>query len=147
MAESHIVTGLVAKHSELAGLIKYHRNEIERVTQDLKHLDATLKIFSPDIDLRTLTPKRICKGNLGGFKHFKSHECNKLALDVLRKAVTPLDTTAIAEQIVAVKGLDDTKDMRVSVQRTLTTTLRQLEKRGIVKNTGKDGLLKLWEIA
>ena len=51
MAESHVVSGLVAKHAELAGLIQFHRIEIERVASDLKHLNATLKLFDPEIDL------------------------------------------------------------------------------------------------
>lgn len=66
MAEPHIVSGLVAKHSELAGLIQFHYAEIERVAADLKHLDATLKLFAPEIDLRTLGSKRVRKSGMGG---------------------------------------------------------------------------------
>ncbi len=51
MAEYHIVFGLVAKHSELAGLIIFHRAEMARVAADLKNLDATLKLFAPEMDL------------------------------------------------------------------------------------------------
>jgi len=59
MSEFHVVSGLMAKHSELAGLIQFHQTEIERISSSLKHLDATIKLFSPDINLRTLGAKRV----------------------------------------------------------------------------------------
>jgi hypothetical protein len=46
MSESHVVSGLVAKRSELAGLIDHHQKEIDRLTGDLVHLDAAIKLFS-----------------------------------------------------------------------------------------------------
>jgi monoamine oxidase len=83
MAESHVVSGLVAKHSELAGIIQFHRAEIERVAADLKHLDATIKLFAPETDLRSLGAKRVTSSSasVGGFKHFKSKESHTLVLD------------------------------------------------------------------
>lgn len=45
MAESHMVTVLISKPAELAGLIEHHREEAERLVDDLTHLDATLKLF------------------------------------------------------------------------------------------------------
>jgi len=55
----------------------------------------------------------------------------------------------MAEQIIIAKGLEDTKELRVSIQRTLTGTLRRLEKRGLVKEVGRanNGLSALWQIA
>lgn len=103
MAESHIVSGLVAKHSELAGLIHFHQTEIERVAADLKHLDATLKLFAPEYDLRSLGVKRVRKNNssnMGGFKRFANRESHTWVLDQLREAAQPLTTGAMAEQII-----------------------------------------------
>jgi hypothetical protein len=54
MAESHVVSGLVAKRSELAGLVQHYQSEISRLTGDLHHLDAAIKLFAPEFDLRTL---------------------------------------------------------------------------------------------
>ena len=53
MAESDVVTALIGKRAELAGLIEHHRKEMGRLADNLAHLDATLKLFSPEIDLRT----------------------------------------------------------------------------------------------
>ena len=128
MADSHIVSGLVAKHSELAGLIQFHQAAIERIATDLQHLDATLKLFAPEIDLRSLGVKRVRKSSVGGgFKRFKSKESHTWVLDQLRVAAEPLTTVMICTAIMDAKGLEDTKELRISIQRTLTGTLRRLE--------------------
>ncbi len=149
MAESHVVSGLVAKHSELAGIIHFYRAEIERVAADLKHLAATIKLFSPEIDLRSLGAKRvtISSPSVGGFKYFKSKESHTLVLDQLRVATEPLSAPMICATIMADRGMEDTKELRISIQRTLTGTLRRLEKRGLVKEVDRSGLKIFWQIA
>ena len=149
MAESHVVSGLVAKHSELAGIIQFHRAEIERVAADLKHLDATIKLFSPEIDLRILGAKRVTSSSasMGGFKHFKGSESHTLVLDQLRVATEPLSAVMICTAIMADRGMEETKELRISIQRTLTGTLRRLEKRGLVKEVERSGLTVFWQIA
>jgi len=148
MAESHVVSGLVAKHAELAGLIQFHRTEIERVASDLKHLDATLKLFAPEMDLRSLGSKRVNSSRTGGFKRFESRESHTWVLDQLREAVEPLTTVIMAERIIIAKGLEESRELRTSIQRTLTGTLRRLEKRGLVEDAGRaeNGLTVLWRI-
>ena len=149
MAESHVVSGLVAKHSELAGIIQFHRAEIERVAANLKHLDATIKLFSPEIDLRSLGAKRVTSScaSVGGFKHFKNKESHTLVLDQLRVATEPLSAVMICTAIMADRGMEETKELRISIQRTLTGTLRRLEKRGLVKEVDRSGLTVFWQIA
>jgi len=48
MADSHVVTGLVDKRREIAGVIDRHRQEMARLADDLAHLEATIKLFAPD---------------------------------------------------------------------------------------------------
>lgn len=148
MAESHIVSGLVAKHSELAGLIKFHRAEMARVAADLKNLDATLKLFAPEMDLRSIGTKRVRKTSVGGgFKRFKNKESHTLILDQLRVATKPQTTAMICTAIMSDKGIEDTKELRTSIQRTLTGSLRRLCQRGLIKEAGRKGLTVLWQIA
>lgn len=148
MAESHIVSGLVAKHSELAGLIRHHQNEINRIAADLNHLDATLKLFAPDMDLRRLRAKHIRKSNMGGFKYFKPGESHLLILDILREAGQPRLTTEIISRVIEKKELEDTRAVRETLLRTITGSLRRLEQREIVQGTanGKGRALS-WELA
>jgi monoamine oxidase len=149
MAESHVVSGLVAKHSELVGIIQFHRAEIERVAADLKHLDATIKLFAPETDLRSLGAKRVTSSSasVGGFKHFKSKESHTLVLDQLRVATEPLSAPMICANIMVDREMEDTKELRISIHRTLTGTLRRLEKRGLVKEVERTGLTVFWQIA
>lgn len=149
MAESHVVSGLVAKHSELAGIIQFHQAEINRVSADIKHLDATLKLFAPEIDLRSLGARRVTRTSVsvGGFKRFKSKESHTLVLDQLRVAAEPLTTAMICTAIMADRGIEDTKEIRTSIQRTLTGTLRRLGQRGLIKEVGRQGLKAFWQIA
>ena len=50
MAESHVVTGLVAKRAELAGRIEQCRQELERLLANVGHLDGSIKLFAPGVD-------------------------------------------------------------------------------------------------
>jgi len=147
MAETHIVSGLVAKHTELVGIIQFHQTEIERVAATLKHVDATLKLFSPELDLRTLGARRYRKSSVGGFTRFKSKESHTLVLDQLREATEPLTATMICTTIIAARGMEDTQELRLSINRTLTGTLRRLAKRGLVKEVGRAGVSALWQLA
>jgi hypothetical protein len=108
MAESHVISGLVAKHAELVGIIQFHQAEISRVTADIKHLDATLKLFAPEIDLRSLGARRVTRTSLsvGGFKRFRSKESNTLILDRLRVATEPLTTSMICTAIMVDRGIE-----------------------------------------
>ena len=47
MAEIHVVMALISTHAELAGLVEHHQKEMGRLADDLAHLDATLRLFSP----------------------------------------------------------------------------------------------------
>ena len=49
MAESHVVPALITKRVEMAGLIEHQQREMARLADDLAHLDATLRLFSPGV--------------------------------------------------------------------------------------------------
>ena len=59
MAESHVVTGLVAKRAELAGQIETCRRELEHLEADVGHLDGAIKLFAPDYKLENNRAKPI----------------------------------------------------------------------------------------
>ncbi len=48
MAESHVVSALISKRAEMAGLIEHQQKEMGRLADDLAHLDATLRLFFPE---------------------------------------------------------------------------------------------------
>ena len=56
MAEPHVVTALVAKRAEIAGRIEHAQTSLRQLIIDLDNLNATLKLFKPDIDLEESAP-------------------------------------------------------------------------------------------
>ena len=108
MAESHVVSALVAKRTEMAGLIDHHKKEMAHLAGDLAHLDATLKLFSPEIDLRTLRAKE----HRTRSSFFRPRECQRMVLDIFREADgAALSSRQIGEALVARKGLEPTTDL------------------------------------
>jgi hypothetical protein len=143
MADPHVVTALVAKRTEMAGLIDHHQKQIHRLAADLGHLDATLKLFAPEMDLRTLRTKEHRQRNA----FFNPGEVPRFLLDTLRQAGEPLTSRALAEQVVAVKGLDNTFATIEAVQKSLITALKALVRRGALAEGPKAGMARTWRIA
>ena len=55
--DTFAISALVRKRAELAGLIEHTRAELDRMTANLGHLDATLHLFDPEIRLDAIRPK------------------------------------------------------------------------------------------
>jgi len=55
MAESYVVSALVDKRAEIAGLIVRMGQELGQSRADLVHLDASLRLFAPDMRLMPST--------------------------------------------------------------------------------------------
>jgi hypothetical protein len=102
MAESHVVSALVAKRSEVAGQIADLERKIAQQRADLVHIDAVLGLYAPELE-----PDRIPSGAVrrrNGW--FKSGELVRMVLDTLRVAPAPMPTRDIAVAVMARRGLD-----------------------------------------
>ncbi|MDR4513639.1 hypothetical protein [Nitrosomonas sp.] len=142
MSESHVLSGLVAKRSELSGLIHHYQSEIDRISGDLRHIDASIKIFSPEFDLRTVRPKEHRKRNI----YFKNGECQRLILDILRDSASELTSRAIAESIAKIKRIDPETEIIEQFRRNALGALKKLEKKGLVIRHDSDGMASAWEL-
>jgi hypothetical protein len=58
MAESHVVSGLVAKRGKLAGEVEQHRRELQRLAQALGHVEATIRLFDPGYELGAVPARK-----------------------------------------------------------------------------------------
>lgn len=144
MAETHVVSGLVEKRSELAGLVAHHQQQIVRLGCDLQHLDATLKLFAPEIDLRTLRPKEYRQRN----SYFKPGECQRCVLDTFREANgAALSSRQIGEQLAQRKDLPMTPEMIEQMQKNALAVVKRLENIGTLVPAGKDGTGRTWRLA
>lgn len=132
MAESHVISALAAKRSELAGLVLHHRKEIARLSEEVKTLDATIKLFEPDYNTRAIKTKRYQKPN----SFFKHGEAHIMILDILRESGAPLSTNGIAKKVILKKGIDEKQEK--PLQACILTILHRQKKSGLVEMTGKD---------
>ena len=57
MFEPHVVSALVKKRAELTGQIEHTQTQLRQFIIDLDNLDATIRLFVPDIDLEDIKPK------------------------------------------------------------------------------------------
>ncbi|WP_300971243.1 hypothetical protein [Thiocapsa sp.] len=48
---------MVAKRGELAGHVEQCRREVQRLAEELTHLDATIRLFDPDYDVGAVQSK------------------------------------------------------------------------------------------
>jgi hypothetical protein len=120
--------------------MEHYVQEIDRIDADLRHLDATIKLFDPEMDLRTLPPKRFQETN----RIFRHGESNRLILEVLREGGGSLNTQQIAQHIADKMRLDQNKVK--AVRDTILDTLRRAEKKGVVRQTGREGMALLWQL-
>ena len=134
MAESHVVSGLVAKYSELSGLFQHHQKVMRQITADLDHLTITIKLFDPEIDLRTIKVTNHRHSNTW----FEHGETNRMVLDALRSASKPRSTRQIGEAMVAVKGMavNGVKEWN-SVLKLVLGAAQRLERKGAIKMIGR----------
>jgi 20S proteasome alpha/beta subunit len=108
---------------------------------ELRHLDATIKLFDPDYDLRTIKGKRHYKKS----HLFKQGECYRLVLDALRKACEPTDTATMTALVMKAKGLG--AEQQPSAYSSVLTALNAARKNGIVMVADKQGASILWQMA
>ena len=92
MAETHVISGLIKKRAELLGQIDAYQKEIQNISVTLCHIDHTIKLFSPEFDLRTVKAKRTNQRN----PYFVKGELQSLVLACLRDAIEPMNYKQIA---------------------------------------------------
>ena len=64
MAESHVVSALVNKRAEIAGMIARTEQQLGQFRADLVHLDAALRLFAPGLEPKTIPAKKIRQADL-----------------------------------------------------------------------------------
>ncbi len=135
MSEPHIVSALRKKRAEMGGYIADLERKINREQANLAHIDATIRLFSPDTNPDAIPPKRAYRRT----RYFRSGELSKLTLNVLRATNgEPIAAADIARAVMLAKGLPANDDaLAALVVHRVLTVLRRLAKRGTVVKTGK----------
>lgn len=143
MAESHVISGLVSKCSELSGELDYHQSKIRQIQRDIEAVRSAIKVFDADYDLRTVKAKQRREKN----NFFEHGEGNTLLMDLLRDANSPATTSQLVESAAKIKGYDLTKIDRRAFTASLFTILKRLQTSGIVKEVGRNDNVIIWQLA
>lgn len=142
MAEPHVVTALIRKRAEIAGLIEHHQTMLRQAIIDLDNLDATLRLFAPDIDFEEIRPQPVPARHAA----FKG-EVSRIVLAALREAKEPMTMHELAQDVMAARGLN-TADKRLvqTIGKRVGACLRHWRNKKVVYSTTGENLNLLWKI-
>ena len=134
MAEPHVVTALRAKRAEISGHVHDLERKLARHRASLAAIDATIRLYAPELDPDAIPPKRTYRRT----RYFAKGELSRRVVDVLRQAAgKPMTTAAITSAIVADKGFPVGEGaLSEAVTDMVLTVLRRLCKRGEVAKSG-----------
>ena len=134
MAEPHVVTALRAKRAEISGHVHDLERKLARHRASLAAIDATIRLYAPDLNPDSIPPKRTYRRT----RYFAKGELSRRVVDVLRQAAgKPMTTAAIMSAIVADKGFPIGEGaLSEAVTDMVLTVLRRLSKRQEVAKSG-----------
>jgi len=133
------IAGLQAKRKELVKLRAALEADVRKVTCDLDHLDACIRLFDPSAATaatikRYATKHRARKGQMKRF-----------VLDRLKEAQGPLTSLDIAEAWVADRGLKIDHGTAVMIRKRVGACLTTLQAQGVI--VGEGAVNRRWTLA
>jgi hypothetical protein len=141
MAEQHVVTALKSKRGELAGVIDALQDQLRQAMIDMDHIDATLRMFDPDIELDEIRPKPLPPRH----RAFKG-QVTRAILAMLR-AEGAMDARAITLRLMAERELNvNDKGLQKAMHKRIGAALRNLRERQLVDSDQAKGGLLLWGV-
>lgn len=135
------VSGLNAKRDELIRYRSSLEGEIRKVTCDIDHLEAAIRLFNPDSALVAfkayIVQHRAKKGTV-----------TRYILNMLREATAPLTAVQITDAWIADRGLQCDDSTRVVIRKRIGAALGSMRRDGTLRNEGRgeDGF-KGWMVA
>jgi hypothetical protein len=106
------ICALESLHSELGGKIGENKREAKRLAEDMRHVEAVLKLLQPGYDVRPIAVRRR-KPN----PWFKRGTVFRRVLDVMRDAPAPMTAREVTEAILKAANIPKPpmKDLRMFV--------------------------------
>jgi hypothetical protein len=141
--DTFAISALVRKRAELAGLVEHTRAQLDALSANLGHVDATLRLFDPEIRLDAIRPKAPRPAACPG----RPEITTRMVLDALRRAGEPLSAREIAARVLAEIGVDggDAKVLRAVAER-VGEALRKQRAKGMVGFDQGTAGWRLWTL-
>ena len=134
MAESHVISALVSKHSELQGNIKYHQDIVLKLKSELETIDKAIAIFDPSYKTTFIRAKRVIST-----PYFARGELTKKIIEFLKTKQGSIDEVA-----VFVFGEDELS--KYKHKQSVYVLMNRLARRGILSSFTDNGV-KFYKIA
>ena len=136
-----VLSGLVKRRATLAGELEAAQAKARQLHADIAALDAVIRQYDPAYPVDAIATKRPRSPDR------TTAYTGRTVLDVLRRAGGPLTLAAVAERIVALRGLDAASGaVRAAVEGSAGRALRHQRNAGAVRNPAKAGRSVLWAL-
>lgn len=124
------VSGLIAKHDELKRLRDRYKAEIKKLTVDIDHLEASIRLFDPDAEFRKIQ------------KHMVQHRAEKgsvkrFVLNTLREATEPMTSRQITELWCADRGLEADEATVTTIRKRIGACIKTCQNQGLIERVGR----------
>ena len=141
--QPNVLHALTRKRAEVAGQIEHNQLELRRLIAELDHIDATIRIFNPTIDIGAIRSKPVPPRHAA----FKG-EVTRIVFQTLRDAQQPVTSRDIAMRLMTERGLNpDDRELAVIMVKRVCACLRVQKQKGLVRNVPSVGNLQGWEVA
>jgi hypothetical protein len=137
MQNEHAIGALLRKRAELAGLFERHQATARQLLIDIDNLDATIRMFAPDIDIGDIKPKPLPPRHAA-----YRGEVARIVLGTLRDAKRPCSTQELAMHVMAERGMN-TAD---TVTKRVGACLRHHRSKGLIRNAKGIGQRLAWVV-
>jgi hypothetical protein len=121
----HTLTQL---HAEIAGKIETNRKSGDKLRAQMVQVEAVIKMLAPDFSVATIAAKRRNKSN----PWFKRGTLYRSAVDVMRRAATPMTAREIADALIADKAPEATRKQAIDLQAAILVALRKRNGESVV---------------
>ena len=123
------VHGLLRKRAELSMEVDALRNQLGVLLAALDNVDATIRVFKPDIDIGDM-PERLAPPPSAAFRG----EVQRFLLHTLKASDRPLSTSQLAEAVMASRRLNASDRMLAKlILRRTGHSLGRLRRAGMIE--------------
>src|SRR6202163_4840204 len=121
IASKQAVYTLGLLHAELAGKLLANKREAIPLRTAMMQVEAVVKMLQPGFNVASIAAKRRNKSN----PWFKRGTLFRSAVDVMRRAGTPMTAREIADALVADKAPEATRKQAIDLQAAILAALRK----------------------
>ena len=114
------VAYLARLHADLGGQLRANKVAATKLANDMRAVEAVLKLFDPDYSVRAISARRRVVSN----PWFKRGTLFRAGLEILRAAPEPMTAPQIAVALMAARGITDaTPKQRERIEGAMRSSL------------------------